>query len=206
MIITNPDPTTTGHSTILYGHEHAHRDGQVNNLSSMWERGSSSTDHFAANADFVHLGAPGDPNDTRDWADMKELAQHNRSTPDDLQLAGGHVFGENTQVPLPAVVTHRDEQALLGAIDNASSQIPDEADPADVTDLAEPFEIPTIGLNRPPEDHAAFDSSDEEEDARPTKRRNTRVVAEDGTANQADDNENDGSCGFWSSGSDDDAD
>jgi hypothetical protein len=92
MIITDPDSTTIEMvSAILYGDQRAHRDGQVNNLSSVWERGSSSTDQFAANADFVHLGAPGDPNDTRDWADMKELTQNNRSIPDDLQLAGGHV-------------------------------------------------------------------------------------------------------------------
>ena len=114
------------------------------------------------------------------------------------------MFGENTEVPLSAIVTHRDGQALLGAPHNASSQIPDGADPADVTDLAEPFEIPKIGLNRPPEDHAAFHGSDEdEEEARPIKRCNTHVVAEDGTAVQADGDGHGGSGWFCNSGSDD---
>jgi hypothetical protein len=49
---------------------------------------------------------PGEPSDTRDLADMKELAQHSRITPRGLKLAGGHMFGENTKVLPPAVVNH----------------------------------------------------------------------------------------------------
>lgn len=213
MIITDPESTTIEMvSTILYGDPRAHRDGQVKNLSSVWAGQSSSTDHFAANTDFIHVGDPNDPNDTRDWSDMKELAQHERSTPDDLKLAGGHVFGENTGVPLSAIVTHRDGQAVLGALNNASSWIPVGADVADMTDLAEPFEIPRIGINRPPEEETAFEDSEEDEHdvARPSKRRHTQVVDDDAASSQTSDDENDyendhhhaDTEAFWSSGDD----
>ena len=55
-----------------------------------------------ANAGFVDLDAAGDPNNTRDWADINEPAQNNRNAPGGFKLAGGHMFGDNTEVLLPA--------------------------------------------------------------------------------------------------------
>ena len=64
--------------------------------------GCSITDQLAANAGFVNLDAAGDPNNTRDWADINEPAQNNRNAPGGFKLAGGHMFGDNTEVLLPA--------------------------------------------------------------------------------------------------------
>ena len=96
------------------------------------------------------------------------------------------MFGDNTEVPLPTVVTHRDGQALLDALNNVAWFQSEQMLLICLTDLAEPFELPRIGVNRPPEEATAFDDSDEDEHevSRPSKRRHTRVVDEHATSSQ----------------------
>jgi len=139
-VVNDPDSASIGQiSTILYGDEHAHCDGQVSKLSSVW---GGSDDQFANNDNFVQMTAGPNPNDTLTWDEAKERASMERSSAADLDLAAGHVFGENTEVPTSAIVSHRSGAEIPGIFEANSAPLPDGTDPADATDMPVVFELP----------------------------------------------------------------
>jgi hypothetical protein len=141
-IINDPDGTSIGMiSTVLYGDASAHRDGQVANLSAVWTQRGQQGDGFAQGDDLIPMGND-DTNDTRTFDEARAIARQARCSPADLELAAGHIFGENTEVPDTAIVTHMGGTAIEGAFEQANINIPDGTDPADATMRAVPFQIP----------------------------------------------------------------
>lgn len=126
-----------------------------------------------------------DPNDTRSWDEAKDLAKQARCSDAELELAAGHIFGENLSVPMYTVITHADGHPIAGALERNSTVIPEGTDPADATDRAVPFEGPrdsdsstSGGEDERDDDNPEFspvelDSEDDEPQQRPRKRATT---------------------------------
>lgn len=75
------------------------------------------------------------------WDEAQEKARMERTTAADLELAAGHVFGENTEVPTSAIISHRSGIAIDGVFEEYSAPIPYGTDPADATETAVNFEL-----------------------------------------------------------------
>ena len=70
------------------------------------------------------------------------MVKHSRSAPAELELAAGHVFGENDAVPMSCILTHVGGVAVPGNFAQNSSAVLHGTDPADATDHAIPLKLP----------------------------------------------------------------
>ena len=82
------------------------------------------------------------PYDDTDWEEACALVKHSRSAPAELELAAGHVFGENDAVPMSCILTHVGGLAVPGIFAQNSSAVLHGTDPADATDHAIPLKLP----------------------------------------------------------------
>lgn len=210
-IISDIESVTIGAiSTILYNDESAAESGQRHTISAI--TATAVDDNFASNADYLPFSTNAvDPNDTRSWEDAKDLARAARCTPEELEDAAGHIFGENYAVPTHTVVTHTGGLAIAGALERASTAIPEGTDPADATDTALPFVAPrdtgATGSDREDEwsedDQAqgaaqwsSADSGSEEEVQPKRKKKNSNKKKAAAALNLDDSDSDSGSIGF----------
>ena len=142
-------------------------------------------DDFASNADYVPTTSP-DPNNERSYDEAAELARQARCSPVELELAAGHIFGENGEVPTTAIVTHRNGGMLPGVFESTNVTLPPGTDPADATNLARPFEGPRAtgrdmaeyqeDTDNDDADEATFSPTVDSDDDTPVRSRSNRTV------------------------------
>ena len=198
-IITDPENATIEDvSTVLYGSADAHlAAGRADPALIRGEPTDPFTQTGGPNTspdqrgNFVSIsGTITDPNDTREWEDAKELARSARCTPADLDLAAGHVFGENTAVPTSAIISHRHGEIVGGVFDAASVQLPPGTGASTATNTAAPFSPREIENDRQEggwgsgEEEETNDNADSDE-AQPPAKRHRRVVGSDSDSDGA---------------------
>jgi len=96
-------------------------------------------DQFTNNDSAMQMTGGSNPNGTLTWDQAKERASMERSC-----LPASHVFGENTEVPTSAIVSHRSGAEIPGIFEANSAPLPDGTDPADASDMPVMFELPRV--------------------------------------------------------------
>jgi hypothetical protein len=191
-IINDPEHATIEDvSTVLYGSADAHlAAGRADSTLIRGEPTDPFTHTGGPDADldqrgnFVSIsGTVTDPNDTREWEDAKDLARSARCTPADLDLAAGHIFGENTTVPTSAIISHRHGLPIDGVFEAASVQLPPGIDARMATDSTVPFSPRAVEGDRQEGGWASDegdDDDDDDDDKQPAAKRRRSVVTSDG--------------------------